>query len=389
VLGATAVIGCGHLDGYAAPQAGWKTMTERNPEGGGVPLSFKKVQDQTHYERAPAAREPVRDTGGPNLAFEDAPRAPLPQVAPDPRTLKQSPLMPPPAPELKAPPIEPPPASRLPAFEAVPASSVAAQQRLSTPTIGIRPEPVDIAGPVRPGGSGWNIRSRDEPFLPNRGRAVAADGPAWQTRELPNAHRNRSAWTVPEAPRTRRLSAKKLLGVVLTAILVAILGFAGYQWFAGRAHPGHSISAPSTVGTLTAIRTPASAAVTHEMQQVMQQHGATRVVSGVYGQAGIATLVVLLAQGANIETSSNQFFADFTTGLKAQGMIVSGGRTLNTTTSGSNFICSPATGPAPLTAVSLCGWDDGDTIGLVLNVTSQPVSATLRDAVAARGAGEH
>ena len=364
-------------------------MTEHNPEGGGVPLSFRKAQEQTHFERAPAAGEPVRDTGGPNLAFEAAPRAPLPQVAPDPRTLKQSPLMPPPAPEPGTPAIERPPASRLPTFEAVPASSVAAQQRLSTPTLGMRPEPVDVAGPVSPGGSGWNIRSRDEPFLPNRGRAVAADGPAWETRELPNAKRDRSEWMVPDAPRTRRLSGKRLLGVVLATILVAILGFAGYQWFAGRANPGHSISTPSTVGTLTAIRTPATAAVTLQMQQVMQQHGATLVVSGVYGQAGRATLVVLLAQGTNIETSTNRFFTDFTAGLKTQGVIVVAGKTLNTTTSGSNFICSPATGPAPLTLVSLCGWDDGDTIGLVMNVTSQPVSATLRDAVAARGAGEH
>ena len=58
------------------------------------------------------------------------------------------------------------------------------------------------------------------------------------------------------------------------------------------------------------------------MQQVMQQHGATRVVSGVYGQAGRATLVVLLAQGTNIETSTTQFFTDFTAGLKTQGVIV-------------------------------------------------------------------
>jgi hypothetical protein len=363
-------------------------MTERNPEGGGAPLSFKKVQDQTHYERAPAAREPVRESGGPHLAFEAAPRTPLPPVAPDPRTLKQSPLMSPPPPDPRTPSTEPPPGSKLPAFEAVPASNVAAQQRLSTPTIGIRPEPVEVAGPVSPGGSGWNIRGRDQPFLPNRGRAVAADGPAWETREIPNANRDRSAWMVPEARQTRRLSGKQLLGIVLTAILLLILGFAGYQWLAGRAHTGHSISTPSSVGSLTAIHTPATAAVTQQMQHVMQQYGATRVVSGVYGQAGRATLVVLLAQGTNIETSTTQFFTDFTAGLKTQGVIVAG-KTLNTTTSGSTFICSPATGPAPLTLVSLCGWDDGDTIGLVMNVTSQPVSTTLRDAVAARGAGEH
>jgi hypothetical protein len=64
-------------------------------------------------------------------------------------------------------------------------------------------------------------------------------------------------------------------------------------------------------------------------------------------------------------------------------------KTLNTTTDGSDFICSPATGPAPLTSISLCGWDDGDTIGLVLDVSGESVSATLREATAARAAGEH
>ena len=143
------------------------------------------------------------------------------------------------------------------------------------------------------------------------------------------------------------------------------------------------------MGALTAVHTPATVAVTQQMQKVMQEYGATRVVSGVYGQAGRATLVVLLAQGPNIEATTNQFFHDFTTGLKTQGVTVVSGKSLNTSAGGSEFICSAATGPAPLTALSLCGWDDGDTIGLVMDVTGQPVAATLRDAEAARGAGEH
>jgi hypothetical protein len=389
VLCATGGIGSNHLDCYAARHAGWKTMTEHTPEGGGNPLSFKKVEDRAQFERAPAPREPVRESGGPNLAFEATPRTPLPQAEPDPRALRQSPLMPPPVPAPKAPQIDEGAASRSPAFVAVPASHVAAQQRLSTPTIGIRPEPVDVGGPVSPGGTGWNIRGRDGGFLPNRGLAESTDLPAWTTRELPNAHRDRSAWSVPEAPRRGRLSARQLLGIVLSLVLVAILGFAAYEWFTGGAHPDHTITTPAAVGALTAIDTPATVAVTQQMQKVMQEHGATRVVSGVYGQAGHATLVVLLAQGPNIETSTNQFFADFTTGLKTQGVTVVRGRMLNTTSGGSEFICSPATGPAPLTALSLCGWDDGDTIGLVMDVTGQPVAATLRDALAARGAGEH
>jgi hypothetical protein len=359
-------------------------MTEHTPEGGGTPLSFKKVPDQQHYERAPMPKQPVLDAGDPSLAFEAAPRVTLPRpTTPDPRTLNTAPPAPPPAPSLGA-----PPPSRSPAFEAVPASLGVAQQRLSTPTIGIRPEPQDVGGPVSPGGNGWNIRGRDEALASNRGKAEEGSA-AWGTRPLPTANRDRSAWAVPEAPHKRHLSAKGVLGIGLTVILVAILGFAGYEWINGRDHPDHTITTPTAVGALTAIHTAATAAVTQQMQQVMQKDGATHVVSGVYGKAGRVMLVVLLAQGPNIESSTNQFFSDFTTGLKTQGVSVIGGKTVNTTTDGSDFICSPATGPAPLTSISLCGWDDGDTIGLVLDVTGESVTATLREAAAARAAGEH
>ncbi|MFZ2032434.1 MAG: hypothetical protein WAW53_01620 [Candidatus Dormiibacterota bacterium] len=357
-------------------------MTDNTPEGDGPPLSFKKV-DPTPFERAPAPREPARDTGGPNLAFEAAPRQPTaPGTPPDPRTLKTSP----PAPAPPAP-VDLASGGRSPAFEAVPASVAVAQQRLSTPTIGIRPEPADTSGPVRPGGTGWNVRPREGAFLPNRKGGDTGEGPAWQTRTLPNA--NRSAWDVPKAPRTRGLTGRKFLGIALSVLLVAILGFAGYEWLNGRAHPDHTITTPAAVGSLVAIHAPATVAVTQQMQAVMQQNGATRVVSGVYGRAGRASLVVLLAQGPNIETTTTQFFTDFAAGLKTQGVTVSRTGMVSTTTGGSNFICSPASGPAPLTALSLCGWDDGDTIGLVVAVSGQTVGTTLSEAVAARGAGEH
>jgi hypothetical protein len=288
-----------------------------------------------------------------------------------------------------APPLQGAPPPRSPAFEAVPASLAVAQQRPSAPTIGLRPEAANASGPRRPGGTGWNIRSREDTVHSGRGLAEPDHAPGWEARSLPGADRDRGAWAVPVAPAKRRLSPKGFLGIVLTLILVGILGFAGYEWFAGRAHPDHTITTPPTVGALTAIHTPAAAAVTVQMQQVMQQDGATKVVSGVYGEAGHPMLVVLLAQGPNIETSTNQFFSDFTAGLKTDGVTVDTGRTLNTTSDGSDFICSPASGPAPLTAVSLCGWDDGDTIGLVMDVTGQPVSATLHEAEAARSEGEH
>ena len=148
------------------------------------------------------------------------------------------------------------------------------------------------------------------------------------------------------------------------------------------------ITTPSSVGSLGAINTPATAAVTQEMEKVMLAAGATRVVSGVYGIAGQPTLVVLLAQGPNIETSSHQFFNDFATGLHGDGVTVDRSRMVASTTGGSAFVCSPATRVAPLTPISLCGWDDGSTIGLVMDVSGQPVTTTLHEAVAARSAGE-
>ncbi len=366
-------------------------MTEHTTEGGGTPLSFKKVEDPAHFERAPAPRAPVREAGDPNLAFEAAPRTPIvPSTTPDPRTLRTSPPPPTNGPVPTPPPVDAGSGTRQPAFEAVPASVGVAQGRLSTPTIGIRPEPAPAAStaPVSPGGSGWNVRPREGMFLPNRG-GETGEGSSWQTRPIPGADRDRSSWAVPEAPRKRSLSGKTFMRIVLSVILVAILGFAGYEWFTGRAHPDHTITTPASVGSLTAIHTAAATAVTQQMQTVMQQDGATRVVGGVYGQAGTPKLVVLFAQGPNIETSTSQFFTDFTAGLKTQGLTVVAAKTLTTTTDGSDFMCSPATGPAPLTAVSLCGWDDGDTIGLVLDVSGQTVSTTLHEAESARTAGEH
>src|ERR1700689_1856687 len=110
-------------------------MTEHIPEGGGTPLSFKKVPDPAHFERAPAPKQPAMDAGDPNMAFEAAPRVTLPRpVTPDPRTPNTSPR-PPQAFAPAPPPLEGPPGSRSPAFEAVPASLGVAQQRLSAPTI--------------------------------------------------------------------------------------------------------------------------------------------------------------------------------------------------------------------------------------------------------------
>jgi hypothetical protein len=357
-------------------------MTDQTPENGGPSLSFEKVPAPSRSERAPAGDPPLEHPGA-NLAFEATPRAPAPPAPPG--TAATRALI---ADALAG---TPDPGPKPHAFEAVPASAASAgvaQRRMSTATLGFRPTAAEVTGISVPGGKGWNIRSQDEENALRR-RVEPAE-PGWSPRTTPAMTADRSAWDVPAAPRSRRPSARAVIGILLTVVLIAILGFAGFEWMSGRDHSSVvTIKTPASVGTLAAIRTPAAAAVTQQMEKVMLAYGATQVVSGVYGVSGHPTLVVLLAQGPNIEATSSQFFDDFSTGLQMDGVTVDRTKTIKATTGGSEFVCSPATRPAPQTAVSLCGWDDGGTIGLVMDVSGQAVNTTLTEAEQAKTAGEH
>ncbi|MGA7987923.1 MAG: hypothetical protein WCB51_05935, partial [Candidatus Dormiibacterota bacterium] len=254
--------------------------------------------------------------------------------------------------------------------------------------IGFRPEVAAVGGVSVPGGEGWNIRRRDEADA-QRGHAEPIE-PAWTTRETKKRRADHSAWDVPAAPRRRRhLTGRGVVGILLSIVLVGMLGFAAFEWASSRGHATTTIATPAAIGNLAVINTPATATVTAQMEKVMLAYGATRVVSGVYGVGGHPRLVVLLAQGLNIQTSSTQFFDDFTSGLKTDGLTVNRSKTVQATANGSQFVCSLATRPSPLTAVSLCGWDDGAAIGLVMDVSGQPVNTTLQEAEQARSAGEH
>jgi hypothetical protein len=285
------------------------------------------------------------------------------------------------------PPATAQPDSKVHSFEAVPASApVGVGQRMSTATVSFRPTAAETTSVSVPGGKGWNIRNQDEENG-SRGHAEPVE-PGWSPRITPAMTRDRSAWDVPAAPRSRRPSGRGAFGIVLSLVLIAILGFAAFEYISGRGHTP-TLKTPASVGTLASIRTPAAAAYSQQMKQVMLANGATQVVSGVYGTSGRPTLVVLLAQGPNIATTSSQFFDDFSKGLQTDGVTVDKTRALKTMTDGSQFVCSPATRPAPQTAMSICGWSDGGTVGLVMDVSGQPVSTTLTEAVQAKTAGEH
>jgi hypothetical protein len=354
-------------------------MTDQDPDGGGPSLSFEKVRGPARSEHAPTASELIAEVTAANLAFEATPRTPPPPaLSPaDARVQRSSDLV-----------ATPEPAHKTQAFQAVPASVGVAQQRLSTAAPAVRPEANADAGASLPGGKGWNIRPRDDDSWMRR--STEPEGPpAWSQRTTPAMTADRSAWTVAMPRERRRLSGRAMVGILLSVILVGILGFAAFEWATGGDHATVTIATPASVGNLTAISTTATAEVTAEMEKVMLAYGATRVVSGVYGAGGQPTLVVLLAQGPDTGTTSTQFFNDFASGLQSDGLTVDQTKTIAATSDGSNFVCSPASRPAPLPPVSLCGWDDGATIGLVMDVTSQPVNTTLSEAEAARRAGEH
>jgi hypothetical protein len=342
-------------------------MTDQPDKGSGSPLSFENVRNLGRSEHAKAPGEPVADHTAANLAFEATLRTPPPP--PDDEAGGSG--------------------HGVPSFEAVPASDVVGEKRLSTATTGFRPAVAAVVASVSgPGGNGWNVRGQDN-ASGRRAQAEAVEGaPAWSPRPSGAMSGDRSTWDTPIVRRRRRSGLRILTRTVIALVLVAVVGFAVFKWASGRGHALTTIATPASVGSLTAIHTPATAAVTREMEKVMLAYGATRVVSGVYGAGGQPTLVVLLAQGPNIETTSSQFFNDFASGLRTDGVTVSRGRTIAATTGGSDFVCSPATRAAPLTPVSLCGWDDGFAIGLVMDVSGQPVTTTLHEAEAARTAGE-
>lgn len=229
-------------------------MTDQSDKGSGSSLSFEHVRDMRRSEHAKAGSEPVADHAV-NLAFEAAPRMPPPPPPPAPGDAQAAAA------------ATSGPGHGTPAFEAVPISVGAPpQQRLSTATVGFRPPPATVAAGVSgPGGSGWNIRRQQNPFGGDR-----------------------SAWDTPLSPRRRR-SSRILTAALLAAVVIVALAFAALVWGWGKPHASVKITTPSSVGSLGAINTPATAAVTQEMEKVMLAAGATLVMD-VSGQPVNTTL---------------------------------------------------------------------------------------------------
>ena len=240
-------------------------MTDQTTENGGPSLSFEKVPTPWRDPNALPASGPVPDKAAASLAFEATPRTPAspapgharlrrrgrnptarrrrargshhactrapsrskpcrhrrrraPILGSKPHTFQAVPV---------SAPATPDPGAKPHAFQAVPASApVGVAHRMSTATIGFRPQAAEVASVSRPGGQGWN-----DP-RPGCGehdpRSRRADRPRVVAAHTPAKYKDRSAWDVPAAPRSRRHDGRGVVGVFLAVVLVAILGFAAY-----------------------------------------------------------------------------------------------------------------------------------------------------------------
>jgi hypothetical protein len=225
-------------------------MTDQPGEGPGSSLSFEDVRNLGRSEHANPPGEPVEEHAA-TLAFEATPRTPPPP--PDDAGLHP------------------------PAFEAVPASDVVGQKRLSTATTGFRPVVAAVVASVSgPGGHGWNVRRQEKASRLRTEREAVEGGPAWSPRTTGALSGDHSDWDTPIALRRRRSGLRALTRIVITLVVIAIVAVAVVKLVSGSGHALTTIATPASVGSLTAIRTPATAAVTREMERAAARLGCQR-----------------------------------------------------------------------------------------------------------------
>jgi hypothetical protein len=207
-------------------------MTDKPSEGPGSSLSFENVRNLGRSEHAKPPGEPV-DEHAANLAFEAAPRTPPPP--PDDTGLHP------------------------PAFEAVPASDVVGEKRLSTASTGFRPVVAAVVATVSgPGGHGWNVRRQEKASRLRTEREAHEGGPAWSPRTTGALSGDHSEWDTPIARRRRRSGLRTLTRIVITLVVIVLLAFAVVKLVSNSGHGLTTIATPASVGSLTAIRTPAT-----------------------------------------------------------------------------------------------------------------------------------
>lgn len=308
--------------------------------------------------------------------------APAEAVADDttPHRAPLSPLTTAPAPSVSA--LAPPTPLVRPIITITPASS-------PSPDAGI-----EIVRPAEPepdddGGRGWRVRaahkssSRDEPAKPTGillDPQMAAE-PATFVMPL-------MSWEKQHRQRpTRRY-------VLFGAGLLALSGLAALALttVGGLAHGIHQ---PQTIGGLAQVATPSIQTTLDSLDAYERSAGATNVVTGAYGTQSQAQMMLVVVQGPLLTNGGTPvavqgFVHGIATGASSVGWTLDPSKITTTTVDGTTFECDE--GPASANGgaiLSMCAWTDPGVAGAVVDITGQPMTDVLNEAVQARAASEH
>ena len=310
-----------------------------------------------------------------------------------------------PAEDLPAPPAESWPAQRVP-LSPLTAAAPPAATALAPPTPLVRPI-ITVSPPASrnesslpsfaepepqedSGGRGWRVRGGHTATLdeePPRPTGTFLD-PFEATDQPP-------AFVMPLMPWEKRQRQRPTRRYVLFGVgLFALCGLAALTLTTVGGF-GHGIHQPQTIGGLTQVDTPSVQTTLDSLQGYEQQLGASNVVTGAYGAQDQTQMMLVVVQGSMLAGGGTPqalqgFVHGIATGATSVGWTLDPAKITTSTVDRTTFECDEGPASANGGAVlSMCAWTDPGVAGAVVDITGQPLTDVLNEAVQARAASEH
>ena len=157
----------------------------------------------------------------------------------------------------------------------------------------------------------------------------------------------------------------------------------------------HGIHQPQTIGGLAQVDTPSVQTTLDSLDAYERSAGASNVVTGAYGTQDQTQLMLVVVQGSALANGGTpaalqSFVHGIVTGASSVGWTLDPAKITTNTVDGTVFECDQ--GPASANGgaiLSMCAWTDPGDAGAVVDITGQPLTDVLNEAVQARAASEH
>lgn len=157
----------------------------------------------------------------------------------------------------------------------------------------------------------------------------------------------------------------------------------------------HGIHQPQTIGGLAQVATPSIQTTLDSLDSYERSAGASNVVTGAYGSQDQAQMMLVVVQGPMLANGGTPlavqtFVHGIVTGASSVGWTLDPSKITTTAVDGTTFECDEGPASANGGAVlSMCAWTDAGVAGAVVDITGQPLTDVLNEAVQARAASEH